>query len=393
MTLAHATQTAASLAPAALTAAEYFAGVGLFRMGLEAAGWNVVFANDWDDKKTPMYEGFFADGGGCRHMVADVHDLRAKDIPPATLATCSFPCVDLSLAGKQGGIYGRESGAFWGFFNILQNTPKTRLPRMLLLENVPGFLTANNGEDFLAVIRALNALDYACDAFFVNALHFVPQSRARVFVLALAGDAPAFCASRLAARAVTLAPARLKRALNAAAAANCKLASLRLPPPPPLLQGGLNDRVIERLAEDSPLWWNKEKLAHHLAMLSPAHARRLEGLRRGTKTVYRAFYRRRRAEGQRAEIRNDDIAGCLRTAAGGSGRQFVVAAGKNRTRMRAMTPREYARLQGVPDSLPIRAGEKVALSAFGDAVCAPAIKWIGDKILTPLVGRGRRGGL
>ena len=83
-----------------------------------------------------------------------------------------------------------------------------------------------------------------------------------------------------------------------------------------------------------------------------------------------------------------DPAGCLRTVGGGSGRQFMVAAGNGALRMRALAPREYARLQGVPDSFPITAKtERQALNAFGDAVCAPAVSWIAEKILTPLAER------
>ena len=100
---------------------------------------------------------------------------------------------------------------------------------------------------------------------------------------------------------------------------------------------------------------------------------------------FRTFFRRVCAGVQRAEVRRDDIAGCLRTVGGGSGKQFLVAAGSGAVRMRALTAREYARLQGVPDTFPIAAKtERQALNAFGDAARAPAASWIAEKILSPL---------
>lgn len=113
--------------------------------------------------------------------------------------------------------------------------------------------------------------------------------------------------------------------------------------------------------------------------MHPVHRSYVALLAQGNRFTYRTFYRRRRADGQRAEVRRDDIAGCLRTAVGGSGKQFLVRVGYGRIRMRTMTPREYARLQGVPDHYPIDAPENYALTAFGDAVCVPVIRWIAPR--------------
>ena len=96
------------------------------------------------------------------------------------------------------------------------------------------------------------------------------------------------------------------------------------------------------------------------------------------------MYRRVRHGKQRAELRKDGLAGCLRTARGGSSRQMLVRVGKKSIQMRLMTPREYARLQGVPDDYPIPLQVNQALTGFGDAVCVPAITWIAGNILNPL---------
>jgi hypothetical protein len=103
-----------------LTVAEYFAGIGLVRMGLEPFGWRVVFANDISEKKYEMYKAFFPDANG-HYTVGDIFKVDPRQVPKTTLATCSFPCIDLSLAGNMNGIGGKHSSAFWGFIRILKS--------------------------------------------------------------------------------------------------------------------------------------------------------------------------------------------------------------------------------------------------------------------------------
>ena len=116
-----------------LTVAEYFAGIGLVRMGLEPYGWHVVFANDISEKKFEMYKTFFP-GADQHYIVDDVFDIDPTNVPSTTLATCSFPCIDLSLAGNMSGIHGKHSSAFWGFIRILsaqgQSVPPLVLSKM-----------------------------------------------------------------------------------------------------------------------------------------------------------------------------------------------------------------------------------------------------------------------
>ena len=95
-----------------------------------------------------------------------------------------------------------------------------------------------------------------------------------------------------------------------------------------------------------------------------------------------------REGGQRTEVRFDGLAGCLRTPRGGSGKQIVVAIDAGRLRMRWMSPREYARLQGAPD-FPLVGGRNQQLFGFGDAVCVPAIQWVDRQVLTPLYESAR----
>ena len=365
-----------------LTFAEYFAGIGLFRMGLERAGWQVAYANDWSPERAQMYGGFF----GAAYPVKDIFAVDAADIPPVTLATCSFPCIDLSLAGNRNGLDGKHSSAFWGFYEILRAQGAAR-PPLVLLENVDGWLSSNGGGDFYAVAAALNKIGYACDAFALNARSFLPQSRPRIFMLGVKDcHFPAVSKLDMSARrsrTKRLFPPRLQRLMLGNR--EIQWVELPIPEPPAYRSGGFSDVIVESLLPDDPRWWPPEKVDKHLAMMSPAHRAMVQGLAMQEWKTNRTFYRRRRATGQKAEVRSDDIAGCLRTAVGGSGKQFLVAAGEGGIRMRTLTPREYARLQGVPDEFPIAANsERQSLNAFGDAVCVPVVSWIAENVLNPL---------
>ncbi len=364
-----------------LTVAEYFAGIGLMRLGLERVNWRVVFANDFSPKKFAMYKDAFADKG-LHYQVGDIFDLDVQQVPSTFLATSSFPCIDLSLAGKQNGISGKHSSAFWGFIKILKSQlQNNQAPSLVLLENVLGWLSSNKGEDFRLTIHALNELGYACDVFTLDARHFTPQSRPRVFVIGTRHHTPSENHAPFLTRSSALAPKRLKDVV--AAHFDLVWRWNEIPPPPPLNINGL-EKIIESVAEDDERWWPDEAVTRHCEMMAAAHRRRVIQLVDSDTISYRTIYRRTRNGKQRAEVREGDTAGCLRTAGGGSSRQIVIAVGQNKIRMRFMTSREYARLQGVPDSYPINVDENQALTGFGDAVCVPLITWIADNILAPL---------
>jgi len=145
------------------TFAEFFAGIGLMRIGLEHGGWSVAFANDIEEDKWRMYRDHFGDTG--EFVLGDIHKLDPATVPTVALATASFPCNDLSLAGARKGLEGSQSSAFWGFVDILSKMELRRRPPLVLLENVTGFLTSNEGEDFKDALLALIRLGYAVERF------------------------------------------------------------------------------------------------------------------------------------------------------------------------------------------------------------------------------------
>ncbi|MEM6256625.1 MAG: DNA (cytosine-5-)-methyltransferase [Cyanobacteria bacterium P01_D01_bin.156] len=370
-----------------LTCAEYFAGIGLVRLGLEQAGWDIVFSNDWSHSKFEMYSAHF-ENSNKHYKIQDIFSICPSDIPSTLLATASFPCIDLSLAGNLKGLDGEHSSAFWGFTKILDEQP-TR-PKLVMLENVTGWLTSNSGQDFRIVIQELNRLGYSCDVFAVDASRFVPQSRPRIFVIGVqrqSANQDIFVFSKRSSCLKT-------QPLEKAVLANLDLSwhFLEIPPLPNKIRADLSS-VIENLAEEDERWWSDEEVERHLKMMSPVNLVYLKELRVLPSYSYCAMYRRVRQGKQRAELRKDGLAGCLRTARGGSSRQMLVRVGKKSIRMRLMTPREYARLQGVPDNYPIPSQVNQALTGFGDAVCVPAITWIAGNILNPLTKSFRENSL
>lgn len=378
-----------SVAPAvaAKTFMEFFAGVGLVYAGLKESGWECVYANDNDARKLKLYEAIH---GSSPHFhledVASTDAVLSRIGGSPFLATASFPCIDMSLAGHYRGFDGRHSSVFFSFVKALEALGERR-PRLIMLENVTGFITAHGGTDFATAARSLACLGYFLDAFVLNASHFTPQSRPRVFVIGVSeGLVPSRQRSwwELQQEADTLRPKKLVAVIR-----RTKLPTdwidLDLPPPPKR-----NSRLIDFIdLADEQEWWGEEEVKRHYAMMFERHRQRVdELLASGGRHVATAF-RRIRQGAQRAETRLDGLAGCLRTPRGGSAKQIVIAMDQGRLRMRWMSPREYARLQGVNEPPLIPASRNELLLAFGDAVCVPVIHWIDENVLTPLFESAR----
>jgi DNA (cytosine-5)-methyltransferase 1 len=357
------------------TVAEFFAGIGLMRIGLENAGWRVVFANDIEEHKWEMYRDHFGDTG--EFAVRDIHVLPSSAVPGVALATASFPCNDLSLAGARRGLAGAQSSAFWGFVKVLKALKREgRVPPLVLLENVTGFLTSHAGRDLEGALRALNELNYAVDAFIIDAARFVPQSRKRLFVIGVQTRARSKLDETPGSVLSELRPAALARFISSHPDIHWRIRTLPSLP--------TNTRRLADLLEDIPLdyeiWWSRDRCEYVLNQMSPKHRAEAERMICGDRLRFGTIFRRVRKGKSMAELRTDGIAGCLRTPRGGSGRQIVLAAGRGTFSVRLLTPRECARLMGADDYV-ISTPPNQALFGFGDAVCVPVIEWIGKNYL------------
>lgn len=351
------------------------------RLGLGDA-WRVTFANDFDHAKARAYRTAWGEGV---MREGDVGSLSTEDLPgrPA-LAWASFPCQDLSLAGTRGGLDAPRSGAFWGFWKLMDGLAQEgRAPRVLVLENVTGLLTSHGGRDFETLAAALVAGGYRFGALEIDAVHFTPQSRPRIFVIAtrtmpaaaLVAQSPAtpFHSEAIRAAAQRL-PADIAR----------QWIWWRLPAPP--LR---NTRLADVLEEDAQTSWNSDARTGELvAMMSPVQrAKLIAEQARGASVVGALFKRVRIEKGekrQRAEVRFDGVAGCLRTPTGGSSRQTLLFVDGAQIRSRLMTAREGARLMGLPDDYPLPPSQSQGLHLVGDGVAAPVVRWLSAHLLEPL---------
>lgn len=356
---------------------EFFAGGGMARLGL-GHGWACAFANDFDPVKAAAYRANFPDAADHLHE-GDVWALDASALPGrADLAWASSPCQDFSLAGARAGLGGGRSSAFFGFWRLMEALDdEGRAPRTIVIENVVGLLTSHGGADFAALGAALAARGYRFGALEIDAASVLPQSRPRVFVVAardappgLLGDSP------FHTRAVRGAHAQLPPEL----ARHWAWWRLRAPP-------ARNADLSAVLEPDAAVTWHEPAQTEHLlSLMGPLHRRRLEAT--AGRTVGAVFRRTRIEDGrrvQRAEVRIDGLAGCLRTPRGGSSRQAIVVVEGGRVRSRLLSPREAARLMGLPDSYRLPRRTTGALMVAGDGVAVPVVRWLAQELLEPLL--------
>ena len=371
---------------------EFFAGGGMARAGL-GDEWRCLFANDFDCMKAAAY---IANWGGDHFLCEDIGKLTVPDLPGrADLAWASFPCQDLSLAGDGAGLgtstdsATTRSGTFWPFLALMHGLRhEGRAPRMIVLENVFGALTSHGGKDFVAIGEALSTAGYQFGAVVIDAACFVPQSRPRVFFVAVESG------SHLPPRVVHGGPSRLwhPKALTSAysglsAAAKSRWVWWDLPVPSDAVT------VLADLIEDKPAgvaWHSNDETGRLLGMMSPLNQAKVEAAQRAGRRVIGCIYRRTRpdADGsrrQRAEVRFDGVAGCLRTPGGGSSRQTILLVDADKITSRLLSAREAARLMGLSDGYILPARYNAAYHVAGDGVCPPVVRHLARYLLEPVL--------
>lgn len=373
---------------------EFFAGVGLVREGLSQSGWECIWANDISEDKQEVYIDNYGSDSFWLGDIWDVAENPALIPDDAFLYTASFPCTDLSVAGGRAGLAGKESGALKALMEIIQNKKSiNEAPKVVLLENVKGFLTSRKGKDVEKIVSLFSGLGYFVDIVELDAIDFSAQSRPRVFLIAVEED--------LARKGLkiknsdqlldswwadfekhpSLRSDTIKKIILNNEQLNWALFEMDLPQ-----KSGskLPDIIETEIPSDSKHWWSKERKEHLFNQMSAGHQILLKNMIQSEHYSYGTVYRRTRNGRPMAELRVDGYAGCLRTPKGGSSRQIVIRAGKNSWDVRLLTPREYARLQGVRDCFKLPQNANKGYFAMGDAVCVPVIEFIAQNILDPL---------
>lgn len=342
---------------------EFFAGSGLVAEGLRAH-FRAAWANDICEKKAAVYR---ANHAKSPFVLGSIEHVSGAALPDAKLAWASFPCQDLSLAGLAAGINGHRSGLVWEWLRVVDEM-KTRCP-VLVAENVVGLVSGAGGAHYRALHAALVSRGYRVGALMLDAARWVPQSRPRIFIVAVSKDVS------VPARLVDTRPNWAHSPAVVAAMRGQADAMWWKLPEPTARETSLED-VIE---------WRAPCDAANVAMgklaLVPERHRRL--LHAKTRHVAPG-YRRTRETGQVLELRFDGIAGCLRTPEGGSSRQVLVLKDGTDTRTRLLTIREAARLMGAPDSYSLPGTYNDGYKAMGDGVAVPVAAYLGKHLLRPL---------
>jgi DNA (cytosine-5)-methyltransferase 1 len=357
------------------------------RAGL-GRGWTCLFANDFDAKKGLAYQSNYPDGEVLR--VGDVWKIKAAELPGrADLIWGSFPCQDLSLAGGGAGLKGERSGAFYPFWDIVKDLAAGgRGPKLMALENVLGALTSHGGRDFEAICHSFADAGYRYGALVIDAALFVPQSRPRLFIFGVRAD--------IEVDPVLLAPgpiapfhsAALQRAVaRVSEAARKTMVWWDVPAP------AHRNTTFADLIEEDPTgvdWHTQAERDLLIGKMSAVNRAKLEAAKRAGRRRVGCVYKRTRLDErgvkvQRAEVRFDDVAGCLRTPAGGSSRQVIIVVDGRKVRSRLISARETARLMGLDESYKLPKTYNEAYRLTGDGVAVPVVRHLAEQLFEPLL--------
>jgi len=365
---------------------EFFAGGGMVRAGL-GTSWTCLFANDIDPKKAASYE---ANWGRDVFQLGDVNTLTTDDLPgQADLIWGSFPCQDLSLAGAQAGLRGQRSGAFYPFWRLIKDLQaEGRAPKLVAIENVCGAITSRQGQDFHAICQIYAEAGYRFGALVINADLFLPQSRPRLFVIGVREDLPIDAGLIAATPTAPFHPTALTSAIALLPNLIKAQAVWWAAPTPPLRSSRLADLIEE--SPNSVGWHSPAQTQRLIALMSPTHRAKLEQAKGAGRRMVGCVYRRTRTDSdgirhQRAEIRFDDLAGCLRTPAGGSSRQTIILVDGELVHSRLISARETARLMGLPDSYQLPEGYNDAYHLTGDGVAVPVVRHLAKFLFEPIL--------
>lgn len=353
--------------------------------------WRCLFANDSDSAKSEVYVGNWGEGV---MSPKDVGEVALGELQgDADLIWASFPCQDLSLAGSGAGLAGSKSGAFWTFWTLVQKlNADDRAPKIIALENVMGAVTSHGGRDFRALCGALASEGYTIGALSLDASHFLPQSRKRLFLVGVRGDLEipdsllsdepiAFSTTQSIISAHAQLPGQIARNW---VWWNANKVDVVAPSLPELL-GSIDDDAE---------WNTQEKTEYLISLMNENnYAKVLRAMEVGREVVGTVYKRMRPAQGaanvQRAEVRFDGIAGCLRVPIGGSSKQTLLFVRGTEVKSRFISPRESARLMGLDDSYVLPNNERDAYHLTGDGVAVPVVSYMRDAIFEPLLNAPR----
>ena len=320
---------------------DLFAGIGGFRLALESLGGECVFSSEWDPQAQVTYAANFGEKPN-----GDITKILAAEVPDHDVLTAGFPCQAFSIAGRKQGFDDTRGTLFFDVARIIDE----KRPKAIFLENVKGLSHHDRGKTLKVILEVLRSdLGYTVpDPKVLNARNFgVPQNRERIFIVGFRGDVDA--------------------------------STFAFPEPT------VTTATIGDVLESGPV-----STKYFLSQVY------LDTLRR-----HRARHESK-GHGFGYEIKDrGDVANAI--VVGGMGRERNLVRDDNipdRTpvtnirgpinseNIRRMTPREWARLQGFPDSYVIPVADASAYKQFGNSVAVPAIRATAERLLAVLKNHG-----
>ncbi|WP_318556758.1 DNA (cytosine-5-)-methyltransferase [Geobacter anodireducens] len=326
---------------------DLFAGIGGIRSGFEAHGGHCVFTSEWNVQSQKTYRANFQD----EHEIAgDITEVDARDIPDHDVLLAGFPCQPFSIAGvSKKNALGRPHGFMCAtqgtlFFDVARIISAKR-PKAFLLENVKNLMSHDKGNTFRVIRSVLeDELGYRVFTRIIDARHFVPQHRERIFIVGFREDT-SFCWDDLALPGAQPLIGNILHPGNGSEAAEEPYTSGRLA------------KVNEKYILTDNLWEYLQKYAEKHRAKGNGFGFGLVGPGDVARTLSARYYK--------------------------DGSEILVSRGKGRN-PRRLTPRECARLMGYPDTFKIPVSDTQAYMQFGNSVAVPVVRAVA-KIMVPHV--------
>jgi DNA (cytosine-5)-methyltransferase 1 len=158
-------------------------GIGGFRKGLTLEGFEPVGFCERDKFAINSYRAMYDTKD--EWFSDDIEKIDIDTMPYADMWCFGFPCQDVSVAGKQGGLHGERSGIYFKIIDLIKSKKEEDRPKLLFIENVKNLLSINKGHDFARVLFELDEAGYNARWKVLNSKGFrVPQKRERIFIIA-----------------------------------------------------------------------------------------------------------------------------------------------------------------------------------------------------------------
>lgn len=322
-------------------AIDLFAGIGGIRMGFDNAfgkGISTVFVSEWDEFAQKTYKANYKDKF---EIAGDITQIKEEDIPSFDICLAGFPCQAFSLAGRHGGFNDDYHGRCRGtLFLDVARICEYHKPKVIFCENVKGLVIHDKGRTFKVITETFESLGYKVFSKVLNSKDFgVPQNRERIYIVCFRND---------------IAPETFE-----------------------FPEGTDSTKTIRDILDDAPVS-SKYYLSDVYMDTLRKHRARHES----------------KGNGFGYEVRDlDDIAGAIVCGGMGRERNLIVDHREhsmvpvthikgeiNKEDIRKMTPREWARLQGFPDSYKLELADTHLYKQFGNSVTVNVIEAIARKI-------------